>query len=141
MAAVAWDHGSARPARPSSTRAHLRLVADGERPGGPGPRGLPAPVYRRRRMAVAAVAVAVVAVVAVGTGAGDAPPALRDVAATGPPTTLVVGPDDTVWDLVAPHVPDGAHPMAYVIEVAAYNDVDPRAVPPGTVLRLPPVGP
>lgn len=138
MAAVAWDHG---PVRPSSTRSHLRLVAEEERPGGPGSRVLPAPVYRRRRVAAAAAAVAVVAVVVVAAGPGDAPPALHDAAVAGPPTTLVVGPDDTVWDLVAPHVPTGADPLAYMIEVAAYNDVDPRAVPPGTVLRLPAVGP
>lgn len=136
MSAIAWDLGAAESRAP---RPCLRLV---DQTGVHGTRPLsrtPAAVYRRRRAVVAAVviltAVAMGMAVASATGAlvGQAPPP----AGAAEPVTIVVGPGDTVWDLAAPHAPAGADAMAYVVEVAAFNDVDPRAVRPGTVLRLP----
>lgn len=144
MAALAWDRGPAGPIPPGSPR-HLRPVpATTAGPlRAPARRPHPAAVYRRRRVAVAAAAVAVLTVVAVGLAVGRAPAALRDApgGGTAPAPTVVVGPGETLWQVVVPHAPAGAHPMAYVVEVAAYNDIDPRAVPAGTVLRLPAVRP
>lgn len=141
MVAVAWEHAPAvdRPRRP--VPAGVRAVPAVPRGGGPGARRRSDRVLRRRRVA-AGVAVAVV-VGMVGMASGGAPSALRTdpVAATVPPATVVVQAGDTLWAVVAPHVPPGAHPMAYAVEVAAYNNLDPLAVPAGTVVRLPPVRP
>lgn len=136
MSAIAWDLESLESRAP---RPCLRLVDQADGCGARPLSRMPAAVYRRRR--VVAVAVVVVATVAMGmavasaTGAlvGEIPPP----AGAAEPVRLVVGPGDTVWDLAAPHAPAGTDAMAYVAEVAAFNDVDPRAVRPGTVLRLP----
>lgn len=140
MAAVALQPGTARPC---ATRPHLRSVRPAERHTGAVHRPHPAPVYRRRRAGVAAGIAAVIGAVVVGLGSGGAPSALQDAptAADAAPATVVLEADQTIWDLILPHTPAGAHPMAYAIEVAAYNEIDPRAVAPGTVLRLPPVAP
>lgn len=132
-----------RPTRAAPGRRHLRAVPAGGRRSVVVCRLHPARVYHRRRVAVAAAVAAVVAVVlGLGLGSGGAPPALRDAPGAGvAPATVVVGPGETLWEHVVPYTPAGAHPMAYIVEVAAYNDIDPRAVPPGTVLRLPPVRP
>lgn len=132
MAAVA-----AEPQHPLAGRPQLRVAGSGAASG----RRLPARVYHRRRAAVAAAVATIVVVLVVGLMSGGAPPALRDVPASGPVATVVVGPGDTLWELLAPHAPAGAHPTAYVLEVAAFNGVDPRTVTPGTVLRLPAVQP
>lgn len=134
MAAIAWDLG---PAETRAPRSRLRVVDQaGVRTTLP---CVPAAVYRRRRIVAAAVvvlaalAIAMAMAPALSAPAAQAPPSAR----AGEPVTIVVGPGDTVWQLAAPHAPAGTDPMAYVVEVAAFNDVDPRAVRPGTVLRLP----
>lgn len=136
MSAIAWDLEAVEPRAP---RPCLRLVDQagvrGARPASP----MPGAVYRRRRAVAAAVVV--VAAVAMGMAVASATGALVNQvpprAGAAEPVRIVVGPGDTVWDLAAPHAPAGTEPMAYVVEVAALNDVDPRAVRPGTVLRLP----
>lgn len=50
---------------------------------------------------------------------------------------VVVGEDDTVWDLARTHAPAGAHPTVYARAVMEANDVDPRRLRPGEVLWLP----
>jgi hypothetical protein len=54
-----------------------------------------------------------------------------------PPIQAVVQPGDTIWDLAAPHVPEGMTLQDYVAEVLLLNDVDPGALEPGSVLDLP----
>lgn len=53
------------------------------------------------------------------------------------PAYVVVADGDTLWDLVAPYAPAGVDPAVYVAEVAAAGGHDPRALVPGTVVRLP----
>lgn len=144
MVAVAWQHAPAGLDRPRPVPAGARpasAVPGGDEPdAGRRTRGTHR-ALRRRRVA-AGVAVAVVIGV-VGLASGGAPTALRTdpAAGTAPPATVVVGAGDTLWAVVADHVPPGADPMAYAVEVAAYNNLDPLAVPAGTVVRLPPVRP
>jgi hypothetical protein len=54
-----------------------------------------------------------------------------------PGPLIVVGEGDTVWELVGPHVPAGVDRGVYAAEVVATNDLDPRHIAPGTVVRLP----
>lgn len=134
MAAIAWDLGSADSRAP---RPGLRVVDQADvRATLP---CVPAAVYRRRRIVVAAVVVLAALAMALAMAPAlsapwtQAPPS----AGAAEPVKIVVGPGDTVWRLAAPHAPAGTDAMAYVVEVAAFNGVDPRAVRPGTVLRLP----
>lgn len=117
MAVVAWDFQqvSARPVR--------------SRRGGA--------VVRRRL-------VALIGALVLGTALGGVASSLRtsDAAAERPSAaedfvTLVVAPGDTIWSLVAPHVPVGRDLPSYVAEVLAYNDVRPADLQTGAVLRLP----
>ncbi|HVL99847.1 MAG TPA: hypothetical protein VM324_11205 [Egibacteraceae bacterium] len=109
----------------------------------PGGRGRPAPTvrYRRGRLAAAVVIGIVVAAALAGAAAfvvgGGASQEGRPSPPLAEPVTVVVGPGDTVWDLVDAHAPAGADRTAYAAEVAARNGVDPRALIPGMVLRLP----
>lgn len=90
-------------------------------------------VYHRRQAMVAVVALAVaVAVVVTVAGTGQS-----SDSAPAAPAVVVVEAGDTLWDLALPHVPAGVHPTAFMARVAADNDVDPRHLEPGTVLRLP----
>jgi LysM domain len=54
-----------------------------------------------------------------------------------PSIHAVVQPGDTIWDIAAPHVPEGMSLQDYVAEVLLLNDVDPAALEPGSVLDLP----
>lgn len=143
MAAVAYDHDTAVRSRPT-----LRVAPAGplRAPSGPAPsRPMAASptrarvseaVYRRRRVAAALVALAAVAVVvAVAAAVTEGGPSHPSPSAE--PVVVVVGPGDTLWDLALPHLPAGAHPTSYVAGIAADNEVDPRYLEPGTVLRLP----
>lgn len=118
MAAAAWD---------------VRQVS--ARPGYRERRGL---VMARRRL------VALVAALVLGTALGGVVSSVRAAdppveGAAGPENfvTLVVAPGDTIWSLVAPHVPAGYELPSYVAEVLAYNDVRPADLQAGSVLRLP----
>jgi len=121
MAVVAWE------VRPVTARPARR--------GGRGGRGQTA--ARRRLAALAAALVLGTAVGGVASSVRTAdtePPRTR---APGGFVTLVVSADDTIWSLVAPHVPVGRDLSSYVAEVLAYNDVRPADLQAGTVLRLP----
>lgn len=108
----------ARPAQRSGARADARP-------------GRAATRLRRRGVGVLALlVVAVLAVLLLGRGAVGAELA-------EPPAQVVVQPGETVWDLVGPYVPAGTDRSVYAATVAEANDVDPRRLPPGTVLRLP----
>lgn len=148
MAAVAWDLEAelCEPCASRERRGGLRLVGpDAVRHARARP-GVPAGVYRRRRLVAVAVAVAVATVVVlvmaaamIVPGAPAAPSAQPATAGSAAePVTVVVAPGETLWDIAAPYAPAGTEPMAYVVQIAAYNGVDPRAVQPGTVLQLPP---
>lgn len=139
MAAIAWEIAAAE-------RVRARPVAVAARRASPTVRhdrqAVPAGVYRRRRRV--AVALAVVAVLTLVTAAAAAGAALGGGHAPAVPSaagaevvTVVVGPGETLWDLVRPHTPAGADAGGYVAAVAADNDLDPRALTPGTVVRLP----
>ncbi|HVM12736.1 MAG TPA: LysM peptidoglycan-binding domain-containing protein [Egibacteraceae bacterium] len=163
MAAVAWDVeaaepctprepcGQCEPRSPRGPRAGLRPVGSDAVGHARARPGAPAAVYRRRRVGAVTAAVATVAaVLAVAAGslalpgtpaAPGAQPAVDGSAVDGSaaePITVVVAPGETLWDIAAPHAPAGTEPMAYVVQIAAFNGVDPRAVQPGTVLQLPP---
>ncbi|MEX0657798.1 MAG: hypothetical protein WD080_01560 [Egibacteraceae bacterium] len=147
MVAVAWQHAPAgldrpRPVPAGAPRAPRVQCHDEPGAGRRAPRTNGTHRALRRRRVAAGFAVAVVVGV-VGMASGGAPTALRTdpAAGTAPPVTVVVQPGDTLWTVVADHVPPGADPMAYAVEVAAYNSLDPLAVPAGTVVRLPPVRP
>jgi hypothetical protein len=56
---------------------------------------------------------------------------------SAPPIRAVVAPGDTVWELAAPHVPEGGDLQSYVAEVVLLNRIDPGALEPGSVLDLP----
>lgn len=138
MSAIAWELG---PADAGAPCPRLRVVEPAsERRPRCVPR-LPASVYRRRRVVAAAVVVvagvAVALALASATGAPAGQTARPAPGAPAETVSIVVGPGDTIVDLAAPHAPAGTDTMAYAREVAAFNDVDPRAVRPGTVLRLP----
>jgi hypothetical protein len=70
-------------------------------------------------------------------GGEDAEPAGGVEPAVPPPVQAVVQPGDTIWDLAAPHVPEGMTLQDYVAEVLLLNDVDPSSLEPGSVLDLP----
>ena len=90
-------------------------------------------VYRRRRLGAALVLVLTIVglLTLLAPDSGAAP--VREPA----PLLLVVGPGDTVLELVRPHVPVGEDPRGYAAEVLRASGLDARAVRPGAVLRLP----
>jgi hypothetical protein len=128
--AIAAEHLGLRP---STDQPRLRVVSAGParvRVVRPHPA-----VYRRRRL-LAAVALLVLAGVAVlgwsGLRAQDATAAVPVTA-----QTVVVAPGDTVWDLARAHAPAGVSVSAYAQEIVRVNGVEPAALAPGSVLRLP----
>jgi hypothetical protein len=108
----------ARAPYPSGTRAVRRPGGAATRPrrGGAGVLAL-----------LVVVAVAVLAVGRVTVGA--------DV--VEPRAVVVVQENETLWELVEPHVPPGTDRAVYAALVAEANDLDPLRLPPGTVVRLP----
>lgn len=68
------------------------------------------------------------AALATGSEADEAPVA---------PVSVVVRPGDTVYELAQQHRPAGVDTLSYAALVAEVNDVDARAILPGTVLLLP----
>lgn len=99
---------------------------------------------RRRRVALALLAVVTIALLTGGAAAGteaggDPATALRpgpDAARAGG-RVLVLSEGETLWDVVLPHTPEGVDPAVFVARVVAANGLDPRSVPPGTLVRLP----
>lgn len=88
-------------------------------------------VYMRRRaMALALLVLAGVALVA--PLRSDAAPAFEPE-----PALVVVGEGDTLWDLAWPYLPVGQDLRAYVLDVAADNEISPGALRPGMVVRFP----
>ena len=95
-----------------------------------------ATVHRRRQAVVlVAMAALTLAVALLRPAAGSVPamPGARPDAQA----VVVLGPGETVWDLVLPHAPAGADAQAWVAEVVAHNGIDARKVAPGTAVRLP----
>lgn len=98
------------------------------------------PLVRRRITLLVAGALVVglllvlPSVLDLGGGPASGAPAVE---AGAPPVRAVVGPGDTIWDLAAPHVPEGMDLQTYVAEVIVHNGVDPGALEPGSVLDLP----
>lgn len=122
MTAIATQRPSSGPRRPAAQRP-LRPRQVRRRPN-----------FALRRRLAALLTIALIALVVSGVWA------MRSEAAsdTGPlELTVVVAPGETVWDIANDYVPEGAHPQAYVADVLRYNDIEPAAVQPGTVLRLP----
>lgn len=133
-------------------RPHLRLIHAGEQPDDAPQRGRAAPrVYRRRRLFAALLAAAVVvgsgrlaaltAPVLAGVLGGAAAAAETAEAAGGEAAVgeaaVVVRAGDTLWSLAMPHRPSDTGPHQWAAQVAAYNGVDPGALVPGSVLRIP----
>lgn len=99
---------------------------------------------RRRRVGVLAAVVLVVGALAWSpwssgaeaasptSSADPASPARSDDAAR-----LVVGAEDTIWDLARTHAPAGTDPRRYVDTVMEANEVDPQRLRAGEVLWLP----
>lgn len=147
--------GCPRTGWPRPDRPQLSVVSDRasrEPAGGPSPTGRRRPTARAYaiRRGVAAAAVLLVAglvtagLVAAGllTSAGARTPAAitgpaRATAATATPDTVVLAPGETLWEVVAPHVPAGTDRQAFVADVLDLNDVDGLAILPGQVLTLP----
>ncbi|HWH33354.1 MAG TPA: hypothetical protein VNU01_11855 [Egibacteraceae bacterium] len=88
--------------------------------------------WRRRAVALVVLVLALAgALTLLAPNSGAAP------AREPEPLLLVVGPGDTVLDLVRPFAPEGSDPRAFAAEVLEASDLDGRAVRPGAVLRLP----
>jgi hypothetical protein len=117
-----------RPAPPNAS--HARAATRG---------AMPAQV--RRGLAVLAllvIAVVASAVLLGSLGAPDAAAASGPLdAAVGAEITVVVGPGETAWDLVLPHVPAGANAQLFVSAVLERNGLEATSVQPGTVIRIP----
>lgn len=58
-------------------------------------------------------------------------------AGAGDATAVVIGAGQSVWEAVAPYAPENASMHEWVARVLQINDLDARAVPAGTVVRLP----
>jgi nucleoid-associated protein YgaU len=122
--AIAAEHLGLRPI---TDRPHLRVVSAG-------PARAPA-VYRRRRLLAAVVLLVVAGAAVLGWSGLRA----QDATAAVPVAvhTVVVAPGDTVWDLARAHAPAGVAVDAYALEIVRVNGVEPAALAPGSVLRLP----
>lgn len=142
MATAIWDldrreiRGGAVCA-PAARPAALPL-----RPGGRPARGPSAAV--RRRITLAALAVGLLStlpsaldLVGLSGPSGQEPGRGEQAEEADPTVQAVVQPGDTIWDIAAPHVPEGMTLQDYVAEVLLVNDVDPAALEPGSVLDLP----
>lgn len=129
MATAVWELLD----RPSGTRpATLPLWPDGS------PRRRRVPAYVRRRLTLLVLAVGLLGTLPSALDlVGLAGPSDDAPEETPPPIQAVVRPGDTIWDLAAPHVPEGMSLSDYVAEVLLLNDVDPGALQPGSVLDLP----
>lgn len=141
MATAIWDLDRRRVAGGTvSTPAH-RPAALPLRPGGRRVHG-PSPAARRRTTLVV-LAVGLLSALPSAldlldlSGPYEDPPAAQEGGETGPNIRAVVQPGDTIWDIAAPHVPEGTSLQDYVAEVLLLNDVDPAALEPGSVLDLP----
>jgi nucleoid-associated protein YgaU len=125
--AIAAEHLGLRPI---TDRPHLRVVSAG-------PARAPADpaVYRRRRLLAAVVLLVVAGAAVLGWSGLRA----QDATAAVPVAvhTVVVAPGDTVWDLARAHAPAGVAVDAYALEIVRVNGVEPAALAPGSVLRLP----
>lgn len=90
-------------------------------------------MYRRRRLAVLIALVLLVGglLTALAGQSGAAPAFMPE------PLLLVVGPGDTVLELVRPLAPEGTDPRAFAADVLRASGLDGRAVRPGAVLRVP----
>lgn len=142
--------GRPRTAWPRPDRPQLSVVSDRpsrEPAGRPSPTGRARPTaraYAIRRGVAAAAVLLVAGLVAAGllTSAGARTPAAitgpaRATAAAARPDTVVLAPGETLWEVVAPHVPAGTDRQAFLAEVLDLNDVDGLAILPGQVLTLP----
>lgn len=107
-------------------RPDLRLV--------PTPLQTPRGVFWLRRALV--VLIAVIAVLAVTAGMRVA-----SGAETGDTArlemTVILPAGQTLWDLAGRYAPDGGDRSMWVQQVATRNDLDPRAILPGTPLLIP----
>lgn len=148
VATATWEAWIGTPTR----RAHLRVLPTTPERGAPGdraderagelarpgrPMGAGACVVRRRRRLLPLVALVTLLVVlssvaALGGSGGAVAGSQGDAE-----ITVVVGPGETLWDLVLPYAPAGADAQAWVAEVVTLNGVDARRLPPGAVLRVP----
>lgn len=89
--------------------------------------------YLVRRMMVAVLATALIAgIFSLASAPGGSEVASRP----GAPSSVVVEPGDTLFDLAVRYAPAGADRNAYVDEIMALNHVSGVAAP-GTSLRLP----
>src|SRR5690606_33407458 len=89
-----------------------------------------------RRLALLGVALVLVAIAAVAVLLLRPAPSIARQVAEPADVVVVVGEGETVWDVVAPHVPAGGDRAAYVAEVVAANGIDAREIAPGTALVL-----
>jgi hypothetical protein len=94
-------------------------------------------VHRRRRLIVALLLAIVVGLLPAVALAFPEPARLHTVGTGRPARTVVVGPEDTLWDLAKTHAPSGQGPLSYLAEIIDFNDVKATALQPGMVLRLP----
>jgi nucleoid-associated protein YgaU len=122
--AIAAEHLGLRPI---TDRPHLRVVSAGP--------ARASAVYRRRRLLAAVVLLVVAGAAVLGWSGLRA----QDATAAVPVAvhTVVVAPGDTVWDLARAHAPAGVAVDAYALEIVRVNGVEPAALAPGSVLRLP----
>lgn len=131
--ALVHDRRSARP--------HLRVAA-----GNDARLARRRVTARRRRAVLAVVAAAAFAagVLAASVGESGLPGRAGSAGAGQGPhpapsagETVVVAPGDTVWDLAQEHRPEGMRAREYVTAILERNDMEPTALRPGTVVRLP----
>jgi len=88
--------------------------------------------FRRRR----AVALLTLVVSLVGLFTLLAPNSGAAPAYDEPSVLVVMGPGDTLAEILRPFVPEGKDPRSFAAEVLQANGLDGRAVRPGAVLRL-----
>jgi len=107
-------------------RSHLRVI--------PAPAPTPRYVYWLRRtlaiFAALGVLLGVVGVVNAVTGEPAEPVARTNV-------TVVVEPGQTLWDIAAQYAPADRDRTAWAADIAEVNDIDARAIQPGTPLLIP----
>jgi LysM domain-containing protein len=144
MATASWDLG--RPEGPGRALCPQdpRPAAFPLRPGeGPGTQRGRAAARRRITLLMMALGIGLLSTLpsALDVFGLSGPYDEREPAAEegqeAPTIRAVVQPGDTIWDLAAPHVPEGVSLQEYVAEILLINDVDPGALQPGSVLDLP----